>query len=108
MSQRDMVIDAIKSLRDGVRSKMLMLKEQPEQGLLDELVEKGYQVKYSAFFDTSKGDDDRFVCHLTVINPKIRSNQCDLGQMFQESMDKLGVDIKSDVRFKEFFNLVSL
>lgn len=101
MSQRDMVIGAVKGLRDGVRQKMLMLKEYPDQGLIDELVEKGYQIRYTALFDTTKVDGDRFVCHLTVINPKIRGNQYVLPQMVQESMEKLGV---SDAQLKNFFN----
>ena len=103
MSQRDMVIDAVKSLRDGVRFKTLTLQEHPDQGLIDELVEKGYQIRYTSLFDTGKAVDDRFVCHLTVINPKIRGNQCDLAQMFQESMEKLGVKVQSDVQFKDLF-----
>jgi len=58
-------------------------------------------MRYTELFNSNKVNGNRFECHRTVINPKIRGNQYVLPQMVQESMEKLGV---SDAQLKNFFN----
>ena len=107
-SQRDLMIEAVKSLKDGMASRMITLKEYPDETLIAEMTDKGYNIKYTAFYDTTKSDTDRYICNLTVTNPRLRTNKCDLAQMFQENMQKLGIDIEADENFKHLINFVRL
>jgi hypothetical protein len=46
----------------------VLLKAQPSEKLLSELIVKGYVVKYDMFFDSSK-DSDKYMTKVRITNP---------------------------------------